>query len=122
MRWLWFGAGWVMVALGFIGAMLPVMPTTIFLIAAAGCFARSSPRFEQWLLDHPRFGPTLVAWRQEGAISRKSKRIAFAGMALGYALFLLGARPGLLLAAIVAIFFIASAWYVGSRPLPRNER
>lgn len=62
MRWLWFCAGWLMVALGFIGALLPVMPTTIFLIAAAGCFARSSPRFERWLLDHPRFGPPLVAW------------------------------------------------------------
>ena len=50
MRWLWFAAGWLMVALGFIGAMLPVMPTSIFLIMAVGCFARSSPRFERWLL------------------------------------------------------------------------
>ena len=94
MRWLWFCAGWLMVALGFIGALLPVMPTTIFLIAAAGCFARSSPRFERWLLDHPRFGPPLVAWQNEGAISRKGKRLAFFGMALGYVGFWLGARPG----------------------------
>ena len=41
--------GWVFVALGFIGALLPVMPTTIFLIVAAGCFARGSPRLEAWL-------------------------------------------------------------------------
>ena len=52
MRWLWFTAGWLMVALGFIGALLPVMPTTIFLMMAVACFARSSPRFEHWLLSH----------------------------------------------------------------------
>ena len=69
MRWLWFAAGWLMVALGFIGAMLPVMPTTIFLIMAVGCFARSSPRFERWLLEHPQFGRPLRQWREEGAIS-----------------------------------------------------
>ncbi|KAG1263441.1 hypothetical protein G6F65_014523 [Rhizopus arrhizus] len=55
MRWLWFALGWVMVGLGVIGALLPVMPTTIFLILAVGCFARSSPKFEQRLLAHPRY-------------------------------------------------------------------
>lgn len=122
MRWLWFCAGWLMVVLGFIGALLPVMPTTVFLIAAAGCFARSSPRFERWLLDHPRFGPTLVAWRTDGAISRKAKRLAYAGMALGYLGFYLGARPGWGLGLMTAAFFIGCAVYVGTRPLPADER
>ena len=103
MRWLWFAAGWLMVALGFIGAMLPVMPTTIFLIMAVGCFARSSPRFERWLLEHPQFGRPLRQWREEGAISRKGRRMAFAGMAAGYVIFWIGARPSWLLALGVGL-------------------
>ena len=93
MRWLWFALGWVMVGLGVIGALLPVMPTTIFLILAVGCFARSSPKFEQRLLAHPRYGPSLRLWREQGAVSRKGKAFASAGMAVGFALFCWGAHP-----------------------------
>lgn len=121
MRWLWFCAGWLMVLLGFIGALLPVMPTTVFLIAATACFARSSPRFERWLLEHPRFGPVLQAWRREGAISRRTRRIAFSGMAAGYLLFWFIVSPSWLVAVPVTAFFLSGAWYVGSRPLPQRD-
>ena len=67
-RSIFLGLGFLMVALGMIGAVVPLMPTTIFLIAAAACFARSSPRFEAWLLDHSHFGPILRDWRANGAI------------------------------------------------------
>ncbi len=110
--------GLVMVGLGIVGAFLPVMPTTIFLILAAACFARSSPRLEAWLLDHPRFGPTLRDWRRHGAISRRGKTFALSGMAVGYGLFLLGSRPGVWLAAGVAALMLACAFYVASRPAP----
>lgn len=119
MRWFWFCAGWLMVALGFIGALLPVMPTTIFLIMAVGCFARSSPRFERWLLDHPQYGPPLRHWREQGAISRRGKRFALGGMALGYVIFQLAAHPGFWLGLGVGLFFLAGAWFVASRPAPR---
>jgi len=118
MRWLWFCLGWVMVALGVIGALLPVMPTTIFLILAVGCFARSSPKFERKLLEHPRYGPSLRAWREQGAISRKGKAFAAGGMAFGFVMFLWGARPSWPLLLGVAAFFLASAVYVLSRPSP----
>ncbi|SDP52156.1 YbaN family protein [Phyllobacterium sp. OV277] len=115
-RAVYFALGWVMVALGFIGALLPVMPTTIFLIIAAWCFGRSSPRFEKWLLEHPVFGPTLVQWQRHGAIPVRVKCIACGGMAFGYGSFWYFARPSPLLGAVVALFFIACAWYVMSRP------
>ena len=119
MRWLWFCAGWLMVALGFIGALLPVMPTTIFMILAVGCFARSSPRLERWLLEHPRYGPPLRLWREQGAVSVHGKRLACLGMLLGFVLFWWSVRPGPWLALGVGAFFSASAAYVLSRPGPR---
>jgi uncharacterized membrane protein YbaN (DUF454 family) len=88
MRIIYFCLGWVMVALGVIGAVTPLLPTTIFLIIAAACFARSSPRLETWLLEHPTFGKTLRDWRATGAISRPAKLMACAGMTIGYVLLL----------------------------------
>lgn len=118
-RTAWLIAGLLCVGLAIIGAILPLMPTTIFLILAAGCFARSSPRLEAWLLGHPRFGPTLVAWRAEGAIGPRGKAMACGGILLGFALFCWGARPGLLLALGVAAGMAACAAYILSRPSPR---
>ncbi|RBL85301.1 DUF454 domain-containing protein [Streptomyces cavourensis] len=119
MRALWLILGCVMLALGVIGAFLPVMPTTIFLILAVGCFSRSSPRLERWLLDSPTYGPSLRAWREQGAVSRKGKLYASLGMAVGYGLFWWGAHPSFWLALGVGVFFLASAAYVLSRPNPK---
>ena len=116
--WLVLGFGFV--GLGFIGAFVPLMPTTIFLILAVWCFSKSSPRFEAWLLQHPRYGRPLRQWREQGAVSRKGKCFAAGGMALGYVLFFIGAHPSWKLAVPVALFFLASAAYVLSRPSPRE--
>ena len=58
-RWAWFGAGWLCVGLGGVGIVVPGLPTTVFFIGAAACFARSSPRFERWVLNLPRIGPMV---------------------------------------------------------------
>lgn len=108
--------GFLMLALGIIGAFLPVMPTTVFIILAAWFFARSSPKFEARLLADPRFGPMIVKWRERGAIPRKAKLYACAGMTVGYALFWWSAKPGALLAVAVTIFMLGSAAYMLSRP------
>ncbi len=110
--------GWLMLVLGVIGAFVSLMPTTIFLILASWFFARSSPRLEAWLLDHPRFGPTLRAWNQSGAVPRHAKLMACVGMTAGFALFWIGAHPGFWLAAFVATLMLASALYVITRPTP----
>lgn len=115
-RWGWFALGWLMVALGFIGALLPIMPTTIFLILAAACFSHSSPRFEAWLLDHRWFGPPIRRWRSSGAIPRNAKIVAIVSMAGGYVVMLLTAAPRWWIALIVAGGLVASAAYVATRP------
>jgi hypothetical protein len=116
MRVVYFCMGCVMVALGVIGLVMPLMPGAVFLIVAAWCFARSSPRLEAWLLDHPRFGKTLRDWRAEGAISRPAKIMACAGMTFGFFSFWYSAHPSLWLAAGVAALLLACAAYVVSRP------
>jgi uncharacterized membrane protein YbaN (DUF454 family) len=115
----WLLLGLLCVGLGLIGAVVPLMPTTIFMILAAGCFTRSSPRLEAWLLNHPRFGPVLRAWRLEKAIPRAAKIAACGGMALGFGLFLLCAHPSLTLMLIVALLLGGCVVYVVSRPTAR---
>lgn len=118
MRPLYFTLGVVMVALGVIGVFLPLMPTTTFLIIAAWCFARSSQRAEAWILDHPRFGPPIRAWRESRAIARRYKFVSVAGMALGLALFVLSAHPAWWVTGLVAMALIALSAYVATRPEP----
>lgn len=75
-RWLWFAAGWLAVGLGSIGVVVPGLPTTVFFIAAAACFARCSPRFEQWVLDLPRVGKMVRDHRAGLGMPRRAKVVA----------------------------------------------
>lgn len=89
-RHFFFVIGWASIALGAVGVVLPLLPTVPFVILAAYCFARSSPRLEAWLVGHPQFGHHIIAWRDQGAISRKGKLaalFAFAASAIGGLIF-----------------------------------
>lgn len=122
MRMVYLLAGIVLLCLGLVGMFLPLMPTTIFMILAAWCFSRSSARLERWILGHKVFGPTVTNWRRDGVISPRAKLLACSGMAVGFVLFLIGARPGLWLFLLVAAFMGSCAWYVLSRPShPRED-
>ena len=72
------------------------------------------------MLGHPRFGPVLRNWREHGAMSRRAKWMACAGMAFGYVLFFIGSQPGLWLATGVAGLMIGCAVYVVMRPEPKE--
>lgn len=109
------------VALGVTGAFLPILPSTIFFILAAGCFARSSPRLEARILNHLVFGPPVIAWREHGAIPVKAKFYAVAGMTCGYAVFFWLSAPPAWLAALVGCAMLACAGFVVSRPSGPQE-
>ncbi|MGL5589238.1 MAG: YbaN family protein, partial [Aeromonas veronii] len=68
--------GWLAFATGIVGIVLPLLPTTPFMLLAAALFARSSPRFHRWLLTHPWFGPPIVDWQQYRGIRRQARRRA----------------------------------------------
>lgn len=72
--------GWVFVALGVIGAVLPVLPTTPFMIVALWLFANSSERLHHWLYNHRIFGPSLRRWDSERIIPLPAKIMAIAAM------------------------------------------
>ena len=115
MRSLWYAAGLVALALGIIGIALPVVPTVPFLLLAAAAFARSSPRLERRILDHPTYGPPVRAWRERGAISRLAKIWATLAMACGVGFSLFVGMPGWVVASQAAIC-TAIAAYVLTRP------
>lgn len=73
LRLLLLGAGFLAVGLGIVGIFVPLLPTVPFLLLATACFARSSERFHNWLLEHPHLGPTLHSYLNGQGIPLKAK-------------------------------------------------
>ena len=107
-RYTLISIGWLAVALGAIGAVLPVVPTTPFLILALACFSKSSPRFHQMLLNNKWVGPTLKEWETNHSIKRATKHKAMALIVISFSItiYLLSGRTVLqlvLLAIAIAV-------------------
>ncbi|MCR6670584.1 YbaN family protein [Devosia ginsengisoli] len=117
-RVFYFVAGWATLGLGAAGTVLPLLPTTPFLLAAAWCFCRSSPRMAGWLLDHPVLGKPLRAWQREGAISTPTKLVAVASMAIGYGFAMRFSELGSVPASGLALLLLSVAVFIVTRPRP----
>ena len=81
-RGMFFCLGCLFVGLGGIGVVLPLVPTTPFLLLAAACFARSSRRFYDWLLGNRVFGPTIRQWQESRSVALRTKVVAIALLVL----------------------------------------
>jgi uncharacterized protein len=110
-RWLWNSFGLSALALGTVGIALPLLPTVPLYILAAFCFARGNPVWEARLLAHPRYGPSIRAWRERGVVSRRGKLAATVAFALSISLGIwLIAWPWMLLPPGVAVICLSWLW------------
>ena len=75
-RVLYLGGGLLCVGLAYLGAILPGLPTTPWVLLASYCFARSSPRLQRWLLRSPVFGRLLRDWHEHRGVRRPVKVLA----------------------------------------------
>ena len=117
MRIVWFSVGLIALCLGAAGLVLPLLPTTPFVLLAAFAFAQSSERWHDWLVGHRVFGPMIEDWRRHGAIGRRSKAISTLSMAGVFGLSVaLDVAPAIL--AVQGVVLTASAAFVLSRPSP----
>lgn len=105
-RWVLTIAGTVSLGLGIAGILLPLLPTTPFLLLAAACYARSSERLNNWLLNNRWFGNYLRNyWKGKGIpLKVKVLSISFLWITIGYsALFVVQILLGKIILVIIAI-------------------
>jgi len=116
-QFLWLLVGLTAVAIGAVGVVLPLLPTTPFLLIAAFAFARSSTRLHRWLLEHRSFGPLIGNWHRDGSIDRKVKRTAIIVICMTPVITWLLAAPLWIIACQIVVLS-AAAIFILTRPLP----
>ncbi|MDP9932001.1 YbaN family protein [Variovorax paradoxus] len=114
-RLLWRVLALVFVALGLIGAFLPVLPTVPFLLAAAWAARHGWPALERWLLEHPRYGEYIRRWQERGAVPRRAKWTATVMMTFS-ALVLLATGAPVAVKIGAPLFMAAIAIWLWRRP------
>ena len=114
-RMFWLVIGILSLGCGIAGTVLPLVPTTPFVLVSVFAFAKSSPRLHNWLINHPKFGPLIQNWQQHGAIDRRTKTIALTVMVLTpIVTWLIGASS--LVVIIQIIVLSCSAIFIVTRP------
>lgn len=115
-RALLVAAGSIALALGILGIFLPLLPTTPFVLLAAACFARASPRLHAWLLANRTFGPLILEWERHRSIPYRAKVTAIAMMTVTFGVSIIFFVKPLWLQAALACFGLGLAVWMARIP------
>jgi uncharacterized protein len=119
-RWLLWTAGSLSLLLGLIGVVLPGLPTTPFVLLAAACYAKASPRLHAWLLNHRLTGPMLRDWEAHRSLTRRTKTVAVVSMLLMVSISIWSFRGRLVLQLVLLALGLIGAWVVLRIPTRRG--
>ncbi len=111
-------SGWISLMLGILGIFLPLLPTTPFVLLAAYCFSKSSPRLHHWLVNQPRLGPMIRNWEEQGSISQSAKVTATVLMIGLFSFSLLFLDLAFLLKCVLIGIGAGVLGFIWTRPLP----
>ena len=112
---LWRVLAAFFVLLGFIGAILPVMPTTVFMLLAAWAGSKGWPGLHEWLIHHPRYGIAINNWYQHRAVPRRAKWMAGIMMTFSMLLICISSAPLIIKWSVPSLLCVILLWLV-SRP------
>jgi len=118
LRIVWLSIGMVLTGVGMVGIIVPGLPTTIFMILAAGCFFRSSTKMYHWVVSHPLFGDQVLRFREGAGMPKKAKYLSIVTM---WAFIMFAVFIGLQNSAVWIKYFIVlsgatGTFYIISQP------
>jgi len=116
MRAVYFILGWIFFIIGAIGVLLPVLPTTPFMLLALWAFSRSSERFHHWLYHHKFFGPPLQMWQQHRVIPLVAKIMSISFMSISLIFMLIYSSLSILFKLSIAVFMLYGVWFILTKP------
>lgn len=114
-RPLLFVIAWISFALGIIGAFLPILPTTPFLILSAYLFSKTSSKFHAWILTLPVAGDAIRDWRENRVIKTKAKILAISMMILSLIIIWNSVKIPLVIKVLVSLIILSVGTFVGTR-------
>jgi len=116
MRLLYLGLAWLFFLIGAVGVILPVVPTTPFMLLALWCFSKSSLRFHNWLYQHKFFGPPLQQWEQHRVIPLPAKIMSVSMMAGSFVYLAFFKQLALEFLVPTALLMLYGLWFILSKP------
>ena len=116
MRYTYFFTGWLFFVLGGAGVILPILPTTPFMLLALWCFSKSSERFHRWLYHHRFFGPPLQQWEENRVIPLPAKVMSVTVMTLSFSYLAFFRETQLVILLPTALLMLYGMWFILTKP------